>query len=110
MFFYGLPVGLDCLRAMIGPLPTYVCELVIFSKNFAHSSLALFALAHVIAKFTFVCVYKSIPVFDDVRWAKYIFYCVHITGFITVLIMTIYPGKPPLNYVSSTIRGNNVNL
>ena len=88
---------------MIGPLPSYVCEVVIFSKNFAHSSLVLFALAYVITRFIFVCVYRSIPVFDDVRWAKNIFYSVHITGFITVLIMTVYPGKPPLNYVSLRI-------
>ena len=43
--YFVIANGLDNLRALIGPLPPYLCKVVIFTKNFVHCNVSQFTLA-----------------------------------------------------------------
>ena len=52
-------------------------------------------------KIHFFCVYKSIPVLNDQLFAHFLFTSVNLISFMIVTIVSVLPGKMPLNYVSS---------
>ena len=63
--YYVITNGLDSLRAIVGPLPSFLCEIVVFFKNFIHCNVAQFTLAITVTKYAFVRIYKCIPTIDD---------------------------------------------
>ena len=65
---------------------------------------SLFMLAIAIAKYFIVCVYKSIVMNDDFV-AMSLFLIIYSISFSFAFVMTLSPGKPPLNYVSTFDKG-----
>ena len=60
-------------------------------------------LAIAIAKYFIVCVYKSIVMNDDFV-AMSLFLIIYSISFSFAFVMTMSPGKPPLNYVSNMLN------
>ena len=103
LIYYFFGTGTDFLRALIGPLPSYICLSNVFVKNFVHCNILLAVLAITSARFMFVCIYKSFPTMDDDFFANLLFRCINLISFILVFIRVNSPGKFPLNYVSPWI-------
>ena len=57
--YYVITNGLDSLRAIVGPLPSFLCEIVVFFKNFIHCNVAQFTLAITVTKYAFVRIEKK---------------------------------------------------
>ena len=99
--YYLIANGLDSVRAIFGPMPESICSVAVFFKNVIQCNVAQFSILVTITRFTFVCVYKSIPVLNDQLFAHFLFASVNMTSFMIVTIVSVLPGKMPLNYVSS---------
>ena len=97
--------GLDNLRAIVGPLPPFMCKSIIFFKNFFHCNVSQFIVAITATKFCFVCIYKSIPTMNDNFLATFLYLTINMNSFIITTVMMELPGRYPLNFVSVNIFG-----
>ena len=98
--YYFINCGIDCLRALIGPLPSILCSTASLFKHMIYLNASLFMLSITISKYFIVCVYKSIVMNDDFI-AFTSFLTVYMISFTFGLIMQLSPGRVPLNYVST---------
>ena len=105
MAFYFMTNSLDCLRAAYGPLHPFLCDVNVFFKNYIHLNVVFYMAAITIAKFSFVCVYKSIPTIEDNFLATSLQLCINLMSTGCMVVMLMLPGKVPLNYVSFTYLG-----
>ena len=100
LIWYFLVTGTDSLRAIIGPLPNFICFSNVFLKNLIHCNILLTVLAITSTRFMFVCIYKSIPTMDDDFFANFLYRSINLISLLLVSIRVKSPGKYPLNYVS----------
>lgn len=61
---------------------------------------ALLFLAKTFAKFSFVCIYKSLPEMDDNLLAIFTYTAINMLGLLATLTKMYLPGKPTLDYVN----------
>ena len=99
LIWYFFVTGMDSLRAVIGPLPNFICFSNIFLKNLLCCNMLLTVLAITSTRFMFVCIYKSIPSMDDDFFANLLYRSINLISLLLVSIRVKSPGKYPLNYV-----------
>ena len=97
-----MATGIDCLRASIGPLPPFLCQVASLFKHMLHMNTSLFMLAITISKFLYLSVYKSLPVLNDDFIATAMFRITNLISLGFSIIMLVIPGKVPLNYLICT--------
>ena len=56
---------IQLFRALLGPLSDFVCHSDFFLRSIITTNIAMSNLVGTFAKFTFICIYKSIPNFND---------------------------------------------
>ena len=98
--YYIICNGLDLLRVLIGPLPMGICRLNIFMKNFVHLNILFFCLLLSLTRFTFVCIYKSMPTMEDSFISTYLYISTNMISALLTIVMFYCPGKPVLNEVN----------
>lgn len=79
MFFSA--ASLDILRIIFGPLPTFVARFFLFFFLWSGVNSATFITLNTVVKFSFVCVFKSIPVMMDNLLAIFMFVTVTFVNF-----------------------------
>lgn len=98
----ALPTTIDLIRILFGPLPLGICNLGIFGKNLFFASVSLLTVAATVTKFTFVCIFKSIPVMEDQFLSFYLFFSINIFSCLISFSRLYLPGRPLLNQVICT--------
>ena len=91
---------IDTLRSVVGPLPYAICTVNVYIKNLAHINISLFSLAMTATKFSFVCVYKSIPIMEDNFLSTVIFATSNIISILAAAAKLYLPGRPIMNVVN----------
>ena len=99
-----IPMSIDTLRFLIGPLPYFLCSLHVFAKNVIFINFFLILLAMSFTKFAFVCIFKSIPIMDDNFLSVYIFVLIHIISILGSIARFRLPGKPVLDEVRPSLN------
>ena len=95
---------IDALRSVVGPLPYVVCSVNVYMKNLAHINVSLFTLAITAAKFSFVCIYKSIPLMEDNFLSTVIYATSNTISILGAAAKFYLPGRPILNVVNTYIQ------
>ena len=75
---------LEILRFSFGPLPTFACRFFLFTYLWACLNSLTFITLISVVKFTFLCVYKSIPLMIDNFLSLYIFVVVIFINFLSL--------------------------
>lgn len=102
VFFYVIGTGSDMIRALIGPLPLWLCKLTQFTKNHVHIACSMLCMTISGTKFVFVCIYKSVPSVNDQFIATYTYLAVNLIGAVCTSAMLMLPGRPALNQLICT--------
>ena len=95
---------IDTLRSVVGPLPYVVCSVNVYMKNLAHINVSLFTLSITATKFSFVCIYKSIPLMEDNFLSTVIYATSNTISILGAAAKLYLPGRPILNVVNTYIQ------
>ena len=101
-FFAIFIVGVDYLRVMLGPLPSWFCKVHLILKGSIFIILPLILTAITVLKFMFICVWKKMRVINDDLIAHAVIFCVAMLSFGLYLSKFLGPGKPVLNLTICT--------
>ena len=96
--------GIDSLRTLIGPLPTFICKFRCFVQVLTVFNTSLVTLTMTATKFTFVCIYKSIPVMDDNLVSRLVYSTIICVGFLITSAKYYLEQFPSKNEVIITIQ------
>ena len=90
----------DTLRAVIGPLNLTVCRIGVLTKNWMFYNICFFTLLITLTKFTYICIFKSLPAMDDNFIALIMSLIVNLMTSMIIYVWMTLPGKEPLSVVS----------
>ena len=96
-------------RALLGPLPDFVCHSDYFFRTIITTNVAMSTLVSTIVKFTFICIFKAIPNFDDNFLTTYALIVINLISFFSVLTRLYLPGKQ-IPYHVRTLKYFNSHL
>ena len=65
IFYVIVIYGLSVLRVCFGPLPIFLCNIVVFLNGFSILFVAITVAMYTFARFMFVCVWKRMRQMDD---------------------------------------------
>ena len=99
---YQLHSAIDVARAIYGPMPSPICTFEIFVINFLHINVSLIIVAVTGTKFTYVCIYRSIPTMEDGFISTYVYLTSTMISILGAIAKLIVPGRPLMNHVSTT--------
>ena len=77
--------GIEHMRIVFGPLSTTLCRLCSFIRVFSGSNILVLSLIIMGTRFMFVCVFRSIPMIDEVFLSRAINIIVNILTFLGTL-------------------------
>lgn len=103
VIYFALPISIDMIRMLWGPLPAAICDIGVLAKNMFLASVSQTVLYMTLTKFLFVFVYKSIPSIDDDFLSVFIFVLVYIISLLASASRLSLPGRPILNKVNSEL-------
>ena len=81
-------------RTLIGPLPPVVCQLDLFIRTVTSTNIAMIIFVNTVAKFTFICIFKSIPSIDDNFLAAYALISINVISILMATLRVYLPGRP----------------
>ena len=90
----------DTLRAVIGPLNPTICRIGVLTKNWMFYNVCFFTLLITLTKFTYICIFKSLPAMDDNFIALIMSLIVNLLTAMIIYVWMTLPGKEPLSMVS----------
>ena len=90
----------DTPRAVIGPLNPTVCRIGVLTKNWMFYNVCFFTLLITLTKFTYICIFKSLPAMDDKFIALIVSLIVNLVTSMIIYVWMTLPGKEPLSVVS----------
>lgn len=97
---YALSTTIETSRAFFGAFPKPVCLANILIKNVAFSNACLISATITAVKFSFVYVFRCVPVLDDKFLSKFFIICFYMISILAGLTRTFLPGKPIMNEVN----------
>lgn len=98
--YYLVGNNIDCFRTAFGPLPPIICRIGVFTKNWAFYNICFFTLLIQLTKFTYICVFKSLPIINDNFVATYLNLMINMITLLILYAWMSLPGKEPLSVVS----------
>lgn len=102
LLLYLLGAGPDMMRALIGPLPPWLCKLNQLTKNHVHIACSMLAMTISGTKYVFICIYKSVPSVDDEFIATFTYLAVNLIAAVCTYATLMLPGRPALNMLVCT--------
>lgn len=97
--YFAIPVTIDTLRALIGPMPVILCKASLVVKNIVTYNVSQISLAITVTKFAFLCIYKSIPVMEDNFLSTVAIVVINTISILATAGRFYLPGRPVLNEV-----------
>ena len=94
-----IPMSLDLVRALAGPLPRELCSFGVFMKNVISINIVLILVTLTFTKFVIIFAFKSIPVMDDKFWATFCYASTSLISIVASGCRFYQPGRPILNEV-----------
>ena len=86
---------MDLTRIWIGPLPNYICDLQILTKNTIVMAWIMIQTCSIVIRYIIMCVLKSMPDIKDNQWTKVIVSASWLVSFLLSL-MKVIPVRKPL--------------
>ena len=91
---YVVGFGIEHSRIVFGPLSTTLCRLGSFIRVFSGSNILVLSLIIMGTRFMFVCVFRSIPVIDEVFLSRTINIIVNVFTFLGTLAKFYIEDRP----------------
>lgn len=102
IIYHATTVTVDTFRAILGPMPSFICELSVFYKNFFLVSIVQNIFCMTLYKFMCICIYRSLPVLEDNFLALFLLLNTSLVSFLAAGSRMSLPGRPILNKVICT--------
>ena len=99
-FFQVVAVGIDLVRAWVGPLPSPICNFSILLKGILSHGFIFLMLGIFIMRYLFVCRWKYLKAVEDDFIARFTLFVSLGFGLGLQLVKLVGPGKVPHNLVS----------
>ena len=91
---YVVDFGIEHMRILFGPLSTTLCRLGCFIRVFSGSNVLVLSLIIMGTRFMFVCIFRSIPMIDEVFLSRTINIIVNILTFLGTLAKFYIEDRP----------------
>ena len=91
---YVVGYGIEHMRIVFGPLSTTLCRLGTFIRVFGSSNILVLSLIIMGTRFMFVCVFRSIPVIDEVFLSRTINIIINVLTFLGTLAKFYIEDRP----------------
>ena len=98
---YIVGFGIEHMRIVFGPLSTTLCRLGSFIRVFGGSNILVLSLIIMGTRFMFVCIFRSIPVIDEVFLSRTINIIVNVLTFLGTLAKFYIEDRPNVAEVSN---------
>ena len=108
--WFAMPMSLDLLRALLGPLSRPACLTGIFLKNVTSFNVSLIMVVLTSTKLIFIFAFKRIPIMDDNFWANFLYMTTSLISVLASAFRLYQPGRPVLNEVILLIFNYYVHL
>ena len=89
-----IPLTLETLRVLVGPLPRILCQLIVFVKNLVCYNVCQSCIMMTLTKLAFLCHFKSIPIMEDNFLSTFLYLIFNLLSILTVLARFYLPGTP----------------
>ena len=91
---YVVGFGIEHMRIVFGPLSTTLCRLGSFIRVLGGSNILVLSLIIMGTRFMFVCIFRSIPVIDEVFLSRTINIIVNVLTFLGTLAKFYIEDRP----------------
>ena len=99
--YYIFVSGLDFVRLILGPLPTFFCTFNYIVRNLSIGTFYLLSIFYIILKFHFICVWKHLKIINDNLLTRIVLVIAFFISLWLSIVKMLSPGEKHITYVST---------